>query len=217
MKVVLDAGHGGRERANRGPTGYIEPDGVLMVALKVAEYLKPFPIECIFTRITDKTVELSERAQIANEAKADIFVSIHTDANDNPAIKGTTTFHSIHSVPGQGCNKLAHLILEHVVKECGTIPRGVQTREGKNGDYYAVIRETKMPAVIVEGAFHTNPEEEALLKTAAFRDKYALGIAKGIVAYFGLEWESEVDRLTRERDQYKAMLDQIKAILDKVK
>ena len=91
--VVIDAGHGGKDP---GAVGKIvkEKDIVLSIALKVGEYLsKEIPdLNVIYTRKTDVFVELDERADIANKAKADLFVSIHANAISNPQIHGTETF-----------------------------------------------------------------------------------------------------------------------------
>ncbi len=210
MKVCIDPGHGGSDRANRGPGGYIEADGNLKIALAVAEYLQPYPIDIVWTRVTaDATVSLSERCRIANDAKADIFVSIHSNATELPAARGTETYHSINSTPGHGGNLLATLIHANVVRLAGTKNRGVRTRQGADGkDYYAVIRETEMPAVIVEVAYHSNPEDEALLRDVGFRLRAARGIAKGIIEYAGLEWrDPEAVELRRRLEQIKTLVE----------
>lgn len=213
MRVCLDPGHGGKDRANRGPTGYVEADGVLDIALKVRVLLKPYPIEVVLIRDRDITLEPKKRVAVVNKTNADIVVSIHTDAGP-PEAHGTTTFHSIFSPPGKLGNKLATLIQENVVKEAGTYNRGVRTRKGRSGrDYYYIIRETKMTAVIVECAFHTNPREEQLLKTDEFRWKCARGIAKGIVAYFGLE-RQEAEEVKEESKQLTPIIAEPRATVE---
>ena len=189
MKVCIDPGHGGKDRANVGVSGYVEADGNLKIAFLVAEFLKPYPVEVIFTRIlASKSLDLDDRCKIANDAKVDLFVSIHSNAHDIPEVRGTETYHSINSVPGRGGQRLAVLVHCGVLACAGTEDHGIRSRAGDNGDYYGVIRGTNMPAVIVEVAYHSNPEDEALLKTPEFRQKAARGIAQGIVAYLGLEW-----------------------------
>ncbi|MDR2927536.1 MAG: N-acetylmuramoyl-L-alanine amidase [Cytophagaceae bacterium] len=91
--VVIDAGHGGKDPGAIGKS-VKEKDIVLNVALKVGEYLKKeLPeLEVIYTRKNDIFVELDERAEIANHAKADLFVSIHANSISNPKIHGAETF-----------------------------------------------------------------------------------------------------------------------------
>ncbi len=95
FKVVIDPGHGGKDSGTRG-TGRMkktEKDVVLAVGKKVSELLKKHKdIEVIMTRSTDKFVELRQRANIANKAKADVFVSIHCNASPSPKARGSETF-----------------------------------------------------------------------------------------------------------------------------
>jgi N-acetylmuramoyl-L-alanine amidase len=191
-KVVLDPGHGGADRYNKGPTGYVEADGTLDISLKTREILKQYPqIQVFMTRESDITLNADSRVAKANSFGADILVSVHTNAGP-PSARGAETFYSIKSQQGVGGHKLANLVLNHIVNYTGISSRGAKTKTSTtnpNMDYYYMIRETKPISIIVEAAFHTNPEEERLLKTEEFRYKVALGIARGIVEYFGLKWK----------------------------
>lgn len=91
--VVIDAGHGGKDPGTHG-SKLNEKDVVLKVALKVGEYIeKNFPeVKVIYTRKTDKFIELTERANIANKNKADLFISIHANAIANSSTHGTETW-----------------------------------------------------------------------------------------------------------------------------
>jgi|GEM_PF-1488252 len=190
--VCIDPGHGGEDRTNRGPTGYVEADGVLDIAMKVRNILKDYPVDVIMTREKDETVSLAERVTMANKANADIFVSIHTNAAGTPAAEGIETYHSIFSNIGEGGHKLAMCIQEEVCRATNRKSRGIKTRKGSDGrDYYYVIRRTRMPAVIVECGFHTNPVEEHLLKSDGFRLLCAQGIARGILRYFDIPEKKE--------------------------
>ncbi len=196
MNVFIDPGHGGSEKANRGPTGYIEADGVLDIALKLKPLLQPH-FDVKLSRETDVTVPLYARSDMANAWGADILVSIHTNAAANPEVQGIEIFHSkIGEWGGRfepEANWLATCALMFLCKETGRESRGIKTSlVGTPGspiqgmDYYAVLRRARCPAIIVEAGFHTNPEEEALLKTSEFRRKVAEAIAKGILYYAGL-------------------------------
>jgi len=92
-KVVIDAGHGGKDPGAMGKNSK-EKDIVLAVALKTGNYIKEAfkDIDVIYTRTTDKFVELHKRAQIANESGADLFISIHCNSNKSSRPYGTETF-----------------------------------------------------------------------------------------------------------------------------
>ncbi len=93
MVVVIDPGHGGKDPGAMGPVGN-EKDLVLTVGRKLGKYIEQnFPdVKVIYTRKTDVFIELYRRAQIANKAKADLFISIHANSNKNPKAHGAETF-----------------------------------------------------------------------------------------------------------------------------
>ncbi len=92
-KVVIDAGHGGKDPGAVGKNCY-EKDITLKIALKLGAYIKQnFPdVEVLYTRTTDVFIELDERSAVANSHKADLFISIHVDANKNTKASGTSTY-----------------------------------------------------------------------------------------------------------------------------
>lgn len=194
MKVCIDPGHGGSDSGCKGINGRLEKETNLRTALMVEQELKSRGFKVLLTRRDDRYLGLSERCRIANEWGADIFVSLHADSASNPNAKGHHAIHSIHSKPGQGGNLLARLLVEQVTLTTGRqpFPRSggcVWTRESKKypgQDYYTVINETKMPAVIIERGFLTNPEDAALLFDDSFLHKQARGIARAIMLYFGI-------------------------------
>ncbi len=193
MLIVLDPGHGGTSRANVGPTGYVEADGVLDIGLRLRDLLTPY-FAVRMTRQADITVELHDRTAMANELQADLFVSLHTNGGP-PEARGAEIFYSRNGEWGDIFHKEAKRVALHVQRELvaatGLFDRGIKTwlinspgspLHGK--DYLAVIRRAKMPSLLVESGFHTNPQEEALLKTPQFRQKIAQGIFLGLfVAY----------------------------------
>jgi N-acetylmuramoyl-L-alanine amidase len=93
--VVLDAGHGGRDPGNLGTKRYktVERDITLAVTLKLGEYLKEYlpEVNVVYTRTTDKSVTLERRAEIANEAEGDLFISIHCDSYTSSSVNGCTS------------------------------------------------------------------------------------------------------------------------------
>lgn len=91
LVVVLDAGHGGRDPGNRG-NGYYEKDIALNIVLEIGKELEKLPdVEVLYTRKTDVFVTLAGRAAVANEAKADLFISVHSNSHSSQA-SGTETF-----------------------------------------------------------------------------------------------------------------------------
>lgn len=183
VKIGIDAGHGGIDRSNRGPTGYIEADGVLDMAWACRGELENAGLEVVMTRTRDQTLSLEERAAIFNQAKVDLAVSIHTNAFKNTQVRGIETIHSIHKGVGQG---LALVIANRLQVDLNLPLRRVFSRESetwRGKDCYGIIRLTKMPCVIVEVEFHSNPDAERLLKEAWFRQKAGICIAQGIIGF----------------------------------
>src|SRR5690606_13038436 len=130
------------------------------VALRAERHIARHGIKVTLTRRGDETLPPSSRVDRVNRAGGDALVSIHCNGSENPSARGTETYHSIFSKPGQGGHRLAHCIHPLVVLALGTQDRGVKTKRGSSGrDYYYIIRETKPPAVLLELAFITNPED----------------------------------------------------------
>jgi len=184
MKICIDAGHGGTQPGAVGYFGTKEKDITLQVALQLRDVLKNAGVDVVMTRESDKDVrtakqpnELQARCDVANNSKADVFISIHCNASNDSSAHGTETWY----YPKDAKSKtLAQFIQTELVKQIGLKDRGV-----KQGNYY-VTRYTKMPAVLVELAFISNPEEEVLLRNKAFQRKCAVGVANGILLFFGM-------------------------------
>lgn len=173
--VVLDAGHGGDDPgATVGET--YEKDINLAVALLVQKQLAGQEnIIVKMTRTEDVFVPLSERAAYANTEEADLFVSIHANAlENNTDYSGVFTFYHPKKYSSQ---KGANLIQKAVISATGATDRGVRSED------YAVLRETEMPAVLVETGFMTCPAELALLVDGDYQCQLADGITQGIIEY----------------------------------
>ncbi|MFW5648296.1 MAG: N-acetylmuramoyl-L-alanine amidase family protein [Candidatus Alkaliphilus sp. MAG34] len=181
-KVYIDPGHGGSDPGALGPTGLKEKDINLGIAFKVGQILQRHGISTLLTRQDDRRVELIDRVKMANNDRADYFISIHANSASNPAAMGTETFAFPNSDIG---TKLADAVQKSLVNEIGLANRGV-----KHGDFF-VLKNTKMPAILVEVAFINNPKEEKLLKDQNFSDKAATGISKGILMFLGMEYKEE--------------------------
>lgn len=184
MKIIIDPGHGGTDPGAVGPTGLQEKDVNWQIAVITAGELAKRGIKIMFTRNGDEQVSLDKRVQIANNIKADYFVSIHANSANNPKATGTETF---AYAPGVEGDRLAHSVQKSLVQAINLADRGVKY------DTLRVVRDTTMPAVLVEVAFINNPDEEKLLRNDAFLEKAGVSIGKGILAYLGLfEDQSEL-------------------------
>ncbi len=165
IRVVIDPGHGGEDRWNRGPTSYIEADGVLKIAKYLKEELENTGhFEVKLTREKDRTLSRKQRAEIAKDFKADLFISEHTNAFNGTA-KGTEVFYSIQRPKDLSlANKMSRAIAGHF----RTNNRGAKTRVAKSGeDYYGILYFGALyhiPSILlVESLFHDHIKEEQLL------------------------------------------------------
>ncbi|MBE3586583.1 MAG: N-acetylmuramoyl-L-alanine amidase [Thermoanaerobacter sp.] len=192
-RIVLDPGHGGSDPGALGPTGLREKDVTLAVAKYLQQELQPLG-SIYMTRDKDEYKSLRERVDLANNLKADYFISIHCNATTNRAAKGTETL--IYAF-GKEAEKLARKVQTRLVKVLGTQDRGVKVRPG-----LYVLAHTAMPAILVETAFISNPEEERLLADPAQQQSIARAIVEGIADHLGMhlrpvqtkEADEEVER-----------------------
>ena len=182
--VVIDAGHGGYDPGAGGVTGLNEKDFNLDLALKLRDKVTALGATVIVTRADDTFVSLSGRADVANQVYADVFVSIHANSSNSTSIRGTSTyFYAPSTVPAlyserEQRQKLAAKVQGRLISALGT--RNIGTLQAN----FAVLRQTQMPSILVESAFLSNADDEALLKDNQFREKEAQAIADGLCDYF---------------------------------
>ncbi|HOB44188.1 MAG TPA: N-acetylmuramoyl-L-alanine amidase, partial [Bacillota bacterium] len=183
MIIMIDPGHGGNDSGAVGPSGAKEKDINLAVAERLHLLMSESGIEAYMTRIGDEEVSLAKRAEKANNISADYFISIHCNAANSPTAHGTETYHYPGSVKGRA---LAQAVQQELVSATGLADRGV-----KEANFY-VLRMTAMPAILVELAFLSNPEEERLLATSAFQEKCARAIWAGVKKATGIKQETSI-------------------------
>lgn len=177
--VVLDAGHGGKDSgASFG--NFLEKRVNIITALLTKRHLEGLGYRVIMTRYKDIFIPLVRRVEIASQVKADIFVSIHFNSSKNRQAEGIEVYYySSKPLPRNRASKqLANCILTRLVDQTEASSRGV-----KAGNFH-VIRETSMPAVLVEGGFITNLQERQKIRQRTYLDQIALGVAQGIDNYF---------------------------------
>lgn len=174
--VVIDAGHGDHDPGAIGVTKKREKDFNLALALKVQKLLaNEKNIQVVMTRTTDTFLQLKERAKIANSLKADVFISIHANSGPSTAT-GTETYYYHESDKA-----LANALHKEIVKAMGLKDRGV-----RYGNFH-VIRETTMPAALLEVGFLSNKNDEKKLFDSATQDRVAQAIVRGIKQYLKVD------------------------------
>lgn len=173
--VVIDPGHGGVDVGAVGVSGSYEKDFNLSLALKVQEALDlDERISVYLTRDDDTYIsqKSKDRSKFANDLGADLFISIHANAFVDSQASGTETYYHRRRM-----KELAETIHDHVVQTTGFQDREIK-RKPLN-----VIRDTKMPAILLEIGFLSNPDEELILMSESFQEEVARAIRDGIVEY----------------------------------
>jgi N-acetylmuramoyl-L-alanine amidase len=169
--VVIDAGHGGHD--NGGQWGRVyEKHLALDTAVRLEQNLKRMGYHTVMTRRSDYFLSLPQRVAIGNRYKNAIFVSIHFNYTWKQHVSGTETFY--HSREGQ---RLAYHVQRSLVRRTRTVDRSA-----KFARYY-VIRNSTLPAILVEGGFVSNERERLRMKSGDFREAIARGVAEGIHRY----------------------------------
>jgi len=214
-RVVVDAGHGGKDTGAIGPHGVREKDLTLAIARRVGARLKFLGFEVVMTRKGDAFISLDERTRIANEAHADLFVSIHCNAARRRKLEGVETW-TLNVSSNRYAARLAafenaeadrtvsdlRLILADLATKANasdardlaqsvqsSLVRTLRSRVGPVRDHgvkqalFYVLLGTRMPSILVETGFISNPAEEARLKSARFQEGTAEAIARGVKDY----------------------------------
>jgi N-acetylmuramoyl-L-alanine amidase len=168
--VVIDPGHGGFDRG--GIPGQRVPEKMVALdtALRLQRILQRAGLRTVMTRYTDVFVPLGVRSAIANMERDAIFVSIHYNASLRSGARGIETY----SENNRGA-VLAARIQRQIVNRVSTEDRGIRSAE------YYVLRNCRLPAVLVECGFLTNPTEAQLALTTGYRQEVAEQIAAGII------------------------------------
>jgi len=176
FSVVIDPGHGGPDPGAIGIGGIRETDVVLEVSKIVKKLLSEKGVKVRLTRKNEVDLDLPPRVSFANNTDADIFVSIHANASRGKRrdINGLETFYF------RGWR--GRLLAKRIQKQILRVSPGSPDRGVKQGRFY-VIKNTKMPAVLVEIGFLTGRLDARRLEKTAHRKRIAYAIAKGILEY----------------------------------
>lgn len=186
--IVIDPGHGGNKKIRGsnpnnavGPSGTLEKAIVLLIALETAKFFgKNYPNHTtILTRSTDVNLGLPDRAQIAKDNKANVFVSIHLNGDDNPKIQGTEIF--VHPDSSNSSSHLAKAVLSQVVGTTKYRNRGLKKND------FGVLRpkyhSSQTASCLLEISFLTDPNEEKRLSDPIYIAALGESICKGVIDY----------------------------------
>jgi len=214
MRIAVDAGHGGWDLGTVGRRGLLEKDLVLEIAQRLGKLLQSrLGSEVIFTRQDDNYVPLGERAAMANQAQADLFVSIHANYSDLASARGVETYYTnFVTAPGArevearengGASnnvpavKLSSMELKEKIEQSRRLAASVQrslyaTLAGQNPGIrdrgvkdagFVVLTETSMPAILAEVSFVSSPTDEQKLRNDGYREQIAEALYRGIARY----------------------------------
>lgn len=210
LRIALDAGHGGWDLGTVGRQGLLEKSLTLDIVERLGNLIeKRLGAEVIYTRKDDNYIALDRRAEIANEAQANLFVSIHANNSDLTSARGvetyyTNTFSSAHAYSHDGPQgakletaSFANVDIRDKVVESRKVAAdlqhalygalaaknpGIRDRGVKKASY-VVLTGTSMPAVLAEVSFVSSPADESNLQDASYRQGIAEALYKGIAHY----------------------------------
>jgi N-acetylmuramoyl-L-alanine amidase len=216
-RVVIDPGHGGHDTGAIGHEGTREKDAALAISRRLFELLSASGLEVILTRHDDSFVRLEDRARLANEARGDLFVSIHCNSAPTRRLRGVETYtlntsgdrYSIRLAARENASsgrsisdlqyiladlatkantfesaQLASRVQQSLISHLRAKHRGVQDLGTKEALFYVLLG-VRMPAILVETSFLSNPEEEKRLSSKSYQGDVAAAIAAGIRDFFG--------------------------------
>jgi N-acetylmuramoyl-L-alanine amidase len=176
--IIIDPGHGGRDPGAQIIAAKVqEKELTLRCALFVVEILQKWGYKVTLSRCKDVFVTLPNRVDLANKLGAALFISIHFNSAPNPKAHGAEVFYyrgSVQNPRAQQSKLLAHSIVDSISNNVPLHSRGVHAGN------FCVIRETNMPAVLVEGGFLTNQQERERLGNPHYLRRLARAIVQGI-------------------------------------
>jgi N-acetylmuramoyl-L-alanine amidase len=213
FRIVLDAGHGGWDLGTVGRQGLLEKDLVLDVTQRLGKLLQTrLGSDVVFTRIGDSYVPLDQRADLANQSQADLFVSVHANYSDSATARGVETYYTnFFSAPGSKeiekrengdllkplavslsadglhekigeSRRLAASVQRALYATLAAKSPGIRDR-GIKDSAFAVLTGTTMPAILTEISFVSSPADERNLQSEAYRQQIAEALYKGIARY----------------------------------
>jgi len=204
-KIVLDPGHGGHDSGALGVNGLQEKVVNLDISLKVRELLEQRGIEVAMTREDDRFLSLAERIEFAKRQDPDILVSVHANWFQNPATQGALMLYYDKAYPQESYPASSEMIalspisklFAQTVQDTYAKTTGIQSRGLMESSVY-MVRMGNVPSILIETAFLSNVQDEALLADEQQRSRMALGIADGITNYLTIVFPDTIGHWARE-------------------
>ena len=216
--IVIDPGHGGKDPGALGSGNLQEKDIVLSISHKLREVLTAKGYTVLMTRDTNRFIPLKKRTEFATQHKADLFLSIHANASESTRANGIETYYLdvtstdkasekiaarensdsgysiqeletlleglIRESKSEDSKRLARHVQDTLVQNTGAVDRGVKHAR------FVVLIGTKVPAILIETGFVSNPVEGRKLATSAYQYKIATAIAQGVDKFLGKTGET---------------------------
>lgn len=216
-KVIIDAGHGGKDPGTIGKSGLEEKKVTLDISKRVRKILKRNGLQVVMTRKKDEFVSLKNRTEISSRERADLFISIHANSSPAKSVHGLEVFtlkqlgrkerkeeqrvrnqktKYKHFSMVQNNRSLENILSDMMYVHKQAVSRDVAMQTGKKTAKFIkaknrglkharffVLRNTLIPSILVEVGFLSNYREEKYLKSGAYRQKIAYGIARSILDY----------------------------------
>ena len=231
--IVIDPGHGGKDPGALGSNNLQEKGIVLSISQKLREILTAKGYTVLMTRDTNRFIPLKERTRFATQHKADLFLSIHANGSENSRANGIETYYLdvtstdkasekiaareninsgysiqeletllaglIRESKSEDSKRLARHVQNTLVQNTGAVDRGVKHAR------FVVLIGTKVPAILIETGFVSNPVEGQKLTTAAYQHKIAAAIAEGVDAFLGKTGETPFAKARSSRFTAKSV------------
>ncbi len=176
--VAIDPGHGGIDPGSM-EAKIDEKDINLDMAMKLRDILEEEGVEVVMTRTGDESLSLADRSDTANEADADVLISIHQNSYDSSSVSGMEfIYNSEKKKGGDESQELAEILEETVLADGGIKVRGIVPN-----DELKVLRTSDMAAVLVEAGYLTNPSEQRNLLSDSYQEKLMGLLAEGVLEY----------------------------------
>lgn len=213
LRIVVDAGHGGWDLGTVGRRGLLEKDLVLEIAQRLGKLLESrLGADVIYTRQDDNYVPLDQRAEIANQAQADLFISVHANYSDLPSARGVETYYTnFFSAPGskeagtdlhtaaanantptltaadlhdriEQSRRLAASVQRSLYGTLSVQNPGLRDRGVKEASF-VVLTESAMPGILAEVSFVSSPTDEQKLRSDGYRERIAEALYRGVARY----------------------------------
>ncbi|EPZ61072.1 N-acetylmuramoyl-L-alanine amidase family protein [Paraclostridium sordellii] len=179
-RLVIDLGHGGSDSGAVGQNKTHEADVVLAIGKELNELLKSYDLDFKFTRLSDRNISLMERAKITNDFKADYFLSIHINSAKDKSVRGIEVWQ--YSNGDAKLNSFSSRLCEDISKIFNIRNRGIKLSKD-----LSVLKNTKMPACLIEVDFISNIEAEKDLNVNDNIKAIALAIRNNLIKLLELE------------------------------